>query len=872
MKTFYKLLVVILCIITTTQSCSRKKNNFISRNYHAVTTEFNILYNGGIALERGKANLNDQYTENFWELLPVERIEVINEFFTSNTEKAENQDFRTAEDKAIKAIQKHGMNIDGREKNPQIDEAYLLLGKARYYNQRFVPAMAAFNNILNKYPTSDKINQVKIWREKTNMRLYNSEVAIQRLKRLLTEEKLEDQELADATATLAQAYINIKSKDSALAQLHTASIYTKNKSEKARYHFIRGQIYNELKEKDSANMEYDVIIEMHRKIPRSYYINAHLQKSFNFDSENGDTEAFEAYLKALEENRENRPFLDKIYYRIAEYHRENKSDSLSEVYYNKSLRKTTSDKHLKALNYETLANMYFDKYEYKTAGFYYDSTLTNMVEKTRPYRAIKKKLDNLKDVIYYEEIAKENDSILNIINLSKEAQVAFYQKHIEDLKAKAQKEAEKKEAEKRLEKNRKLNNRNFSQSKESFSLNPGQKKDMGFDSGNTRSSFYFYNSTSVAYGKNEFLRLWGKRNLADNWRLSEGIVKNEISQEKETQSTEKETQENKLYETDYYISKLPTDPDEIEDIKTERNFAYFQLGGIYKEKFKIYELAKSKYENLLESNPEERLILPSKYNLYRIYDILGLTAKKEAIKADIINNHPDTRYAEILSNPNADLSKYENSPEAIYTKLYKQFEAQEYKEVISQAKTQILRLEGDPIVPKFEILKASAKGRLYGFDAYKEGINFIALNYPNSEEGKKALKIRSNSFPIFEKQEFIQNTEAKHFNVVYIFINDNNEDIDAFKKVLDEELEKIKYFKLHSSIDVYDEATTLVVVHGLKSYTGALGFGELLNAQNKDEDGNILPPKINRDYFSIASPNYAIVQRHKNLQNYLQPK
>jgi hypothetical protein len=38
-----------------------------------------------------------------------------------------------AETKATKAIQKHSMNIDGR--NFQIDEAYLLLGKARYYDQ-----------------------------------------------------------------------------------------------------------------------------------------------------------------------------------------------------------------------------------------------------------------------------------------------------------------------------------------------------------------------------------------------------------------------------------------------------------------------------------------------------------------------------------------------------------------------------------------------------------------------------------------------------------------------------------------------------------------------------------------------------------------
>jgi hypothetical protein len=58
-----------------------------------------------------------------------------------------------AETKATKAIQKHSMNIDGRERN-QIDEAYLLLGKARYYDQRFIPALDAFNYILYKYPVA----------------------------------------------------------------------------------------------------------------------------------------------------------------------------------------------------------------------------------------------------------------------------------------------------------------------------------------------------------------------------------------------------------------------------------------------------------------------------------------------------------------------------------------------------------------------------------------------------------------------------------------------------------------------------------------------------------------------------------------------
>jgi hypothetical protein len=46
------------------------------------------------------------------------------------------------------------------EKNFQIDEAYLMLGKSRYYDQRFIPALDAFNYITN-IPTAVKFTKPK---------------------------------------------------------------------------------------------------------------------------------------------------------------------------------------------------------------------------------------------------------------------------------------------------------------------------------------------------------------------------------------------------------------------------------------------------------------------------------------------------------------------------------------------------------------------------------------------------------------------------------------------------------------------------------------------------------------------------------------
>ncbi len=148
-----------------------------------MNTKYNVLYNGNIAFEEGREALNMSYLDNYWEVLPVERLQVKDEIRLDSENN--NPNFIIAEEKATKAIQKHSMDIKDEERNPQTDEAFLLLGKARYFDQRYIPAIEAFNYILRKYTQSDKLNEATIWREKTNIRLNNEELALKNLKRLL---------------------------------------------------------------------------------------------------------------------------------------------------------------------------------------------------------------------------------------------------------------------------------------------------------------------------------------------------------------------------------------------------------------------------------------------------------------------------------------------------------------------------------------------------------------------------------------------------------------------------------------------------------------------------------------------------------------
>lgn len=850
LKIHFKATLIIACSIFVLVSCSRKKDKFLNRNFHAVTAEFNALYNGFNALEDGRKALNDGYFDNYWEVLPIERMQISEEVMLPGQSKNEN--FSRAEEKAVKAIQKHSISIAGKEKNPQIDEAYLLLGKARYFDQRFVPALEAFNFILYKYPASDKINQAKIWREKTNIRLDNDALAIKNLKRLLKQEKLNQQDLADATSMLAQAYLNTKSVDSAITQLEIASNATKKDDERGRYRFIQGQLYNELGKKDSANFAFEKVIELNRRTPRIYMIGAHIEKIKNFDYTKGNKSELLELLTKLEENRENRPFLDKIYHQKGAYFLNNKSDSLAITYFNKSLRTNSQDKTLKAKNYEILGDMNFDKSAYREAGNYYDSTMTNLVLNSKPYRIIKRKRDNLEDVIYYEDIARVSDSVLNLVKLSETDRLTFFEGFIETLKAKAEKEKLKVEAAER-------NSTGLVTTNTNLGANTPQRG--GFP-GQAATTFYFYNPTTVAYGKNEFVKIWGDRALEDNWRWSSKIRTGGVSAAI-TNNVLANASVDELYDPQFYISQIPTEPKEIDSISKDRNYAYYQLGLIYKEKFKEYELAKNKFQNLLNSNPETRLILPSKYNLYKIYELLGEKGEAAIAKTEIISNYPESRYASILNNPDSASAKDENSPESLYEALYQKFEDQEYAEVISKTDEYINSFDGDPIVSKLELLKATASGRLYGYDAYSKAINFIAINYANTEEGKQAQDIEANVLPKLISKDFIpdNNSVTNNYKVVFKFENSNTEQITGFKKTLDSVLKNIKYYTLQSSVDVYNPNTTLVIVHGIKNAQVAKTFNQIVSKEDNK--------KIKEPYFAITSANYQIIQIHKNLDAYL---
>ena len=244
------------------------------------------MYNGQVAFDQAKQQIDDQYNDNFWEVLPIEPLKIEEEELEipdlpGDLKEAVTDEsatgFEKAELKAIKAVQKHSMDINGRERNKQIDDAYLLLGKARYYSQRFVPALEAFNFILGSYVEPSLLNETRVWQAKTLIRLQNEKLALETLSILLKNDNAPLNIIEDAHIGMAQAYQSLDSTHLVIKHLDSAVFFSVNPKQKARNLFILGQLYREQQKIDSSNMAFETLINF-RKAPYRYKIHAEIDR------------------------------------------------------------------------------------------------------------------------------------------------------------------------------------------------------------------------------------------------------------------------------------------------------------------------------------------------------------------------------------------------------------------------------------------------------------------------------------------------------------------------------------------------------------------------------------------------------------------
>ena len=798
-----------------------------------IPTMYNVLYNGNLALEEGKKELAEKRKDNYFEILEVEP-EVHSQNY--NLKGEGNPHFDRAEEKAIKAIQRHSMVFDGKQKNRKIDDAYMLLGKARYYNGRYIPALEAFNHLLTNYGETNQRYNAAVWREKAHIQLGREQLAVTALEKIFEEEQPKRRERATLHAVLAQAFINLEAYPKAIEALKQASQETKEKPKRGRYYFIIGQLFEHLQQKDSAQAYYQKVIGLNWNVPRRLWVEAQVGKARTQTLTPEEKIAYTKKLRKMEKLYEHKDLLDLVYFQHALFLEGENQPKAATNYFLRSLEKNKDNEGLRRRTHEHLGELYFKDKKYPLAYAHYDSTLVYIPKNTLEHLYMRRKRDNLAQITAFENTIAKADSLSHIMKMPKEEQVRYFERHIDSLKQQpATQQA--------------VTITDFGRA-----TTPQQQ--------NPQEGFYFYLPQTVAYGKQLFKQRFGDRPLMDNWRWSNQLIAQ--------QSTDVVTDSLAISQIspEDYLKKLPT-PSELEQLQKNRETALYGVGELYWEKFADGKLAEQRLTRLLSLTHNDKLKEKTLYLLYKINEKNPKEA--DAYKQQLLTSFPNSEYAKPISGQQ---STNEKELQEQYQRLSDQLAAQQYAEVLAYLQAHKTAYKTSSMGPDFDILKAKAIARLEGKAAYIRELEAIVQEYPNTSQAddlKEKLKILKGSS---EKPTFLPDEEATSWKVVLQGGLDEQQ-LTQLKNYLEEN----GFAYLTLSQDVYDDKEQFAVLHGFMSKQMAEGFVQrvnhyfqenaLKNKKKKDEEKNQENTMFFKEFFVISSENYAILQAFKNKEEYI---
>ncbi|MGB0273880.1 MAG: tetratricopeptide repeat protein [Flavobacteriaceae bacterium] len=807
--------LLFLGLMMMVAACSTKKNGALNRAYHSTTSKFNPLFNGQEALRYGTLDITQKHQDNYWLRLSVDPYQLPDAFSEEDTS---NEFFDRAQEKATLTVQKHSMLIGGEQRNKQISKAYLLLGKARYFNGSYLQAIEAFTYLIKNMGNSNEAIEAELWRAKSYLEMGQEARAARELTNIVQSGHLTTKQYALAQSALADALLREEKDTLATQPLMRALATEKSAAKRGRYAYLLGQLYEDLDYPDSAIVAYQQVLDLNRRVPRELWIHARLAQLKNNLPE--DINTLRAYKKLLRSD-EDRRFRDKIHYFYGAYLLKGKDTLKGEKELNASLKTNTQDRYLKSLIYEQLASNRIDQVAFVTAGAYLDSTLQNLEDSTRRYRKLKRQRGKLDDIITYEKTIASTDSLLRLMNMSPEKQKQVIDSYIVQLKE----EAAKVEA-------------------EATSQDAGTALLMG--------SFYFYNSRQVENGKRDFQRDWANVGLVDNWKYASNATAVVTQSTPETTS---EKEENPAYNPQTYLAQIPP-PQAADSLKQLQHEAYFQAGLAYKEQFGVAQTAIERFTSLLSANPDERYLPPTLYHLYKLH--ANNRVKQQPYRNQILANYPQSDYAKMIQNPTG-LAQTREENKMILTNAKELLAKQDYNAVIAKSEQQIPLLTDKGLQAEWAMLRAISLGRLEGLEAYKEALTVLVQTYPKTESASKA-KEQLDGFEVYNNLTAKEDEKAK---LVFVRTPEDRKQSEEDQKWIEQWIGKQGIAeRLRVSIDVFDRNTETLVIHGFSSEASAGETRNLMKVSN--------PRLVKTKNIVVLTSNYRnalVSKRFEQLEN-----
>ena len=606
------------------------------------------------------------------------------------------------------------------EFNDWVDDSYLLMGKAYYYQHKFSKADKSFTHLIRKFSEEPVKFNAYLWlaRSYTEQERYSQVKEI--FEKLDGDNEFPRKLVPDLALVKTDFYLRQRKFVEAVPFLKLVVDSKISRRKKARYKFILAQILEATGDKAQASKYYAEVARMNP--PYQMEFNARINSAMLYSGE-GNPDALKKKLRRMLRDLKNEEYHDQIYFALAQICIQTGEKEKALDYYRMSAAVAVQNNQQRILSCVTLGDIYFEDEVYRPAQKYYDSAMVMMPDVHPEYNRIKSRAANLTELVTQLDIVAREDSLQHLAAMDETERNALIDQWIDKAAQEEERLAEAGEAGGDL-------------------LTPQAPRIIGATG---KTGWYFYNPATVAIGKNEFQRLWGRRKLADDWRrmnkttlsFEELEVEEESPSEGDLMPEKSKTviRSSDKQNRNYYLQDIPF-TDSLLNLSNGRIIgALYHAGRIYQVEFSDYPKAIETYQKLDDRFSDYTYELPVWFGLYNIYHAQKNRTEASRYRDMIVEKYPDSKFAKYLLNPDyfIELEKLKEEQNQLYSELFARYQNHEWEKV-DAISSQLMDMSPDSIlIPQISFFRTIARGSNRTTEEYAGLLRAYIHSFPDAE-------------------------------------------------------------------------------------------------------------------------------------------
>ena len=756
-KAYHIVLFAIGFLLTALAGCSTQRNTAQSRWWHAFNARYNTYYNGAQAYIEGSLEKENGNRDNFSELLPL--------YTVANKASRElgKANYDRAIEKSEKAIHQHSIKrrpvwnkdrrktardrewLNRKEYNPFIWKAWMLMGRSQFFEGNFEAAAATFSYMSRLFATQPAIyDKAQAWLAKCYIEqgwTYDAEDVIRNIER----DSIHWRAQREWDYTYALYYIHTAQYPQATSYLRKVIAHEMRHKQKARLWFLMGQLQTAMGHTEEAYQAFRHVIALNP--PYELEFNARISQTEVMARNNASKMV--GKLKRMAASDKNKEYLDQVYYALGNIHLAQRDTLQAIAAYERGAQKSVRNGIEKGVLLTHLGDLYWQLARFSDAKRCYGTALGLLDKDRKDYQTISSRSKVLDELVPYTETIELQDSLQQLAQMSEADRNAAIDRVIEAYKKK-QKEL------KRLQDEGEAKGKDSGIGHEQGRIpangipnrTPIQNQSNNLTNGNT---WYFYSPLAVAQGKQQFQKLWGKRENIDNWqRSNKSVVADgmEVSPSEDTPSESSPSEDTTSEDTpsdgsaidaptsgegnrEFYLKQIPLTPEQMAESNQLLEDGLLHAGIILKDKMGNLRLSEQMLRRLTDNYPEYEHMDDAYYHLYLLYNIKHQPAVADTYLQQLKQQYPESQWTVLLTNPHyaEDARMGEHLEDSLYTDTYKAFRQGDYELVSTNAAVSSTRFPLGANRDKFLFLSGMSRLGLGDTEGCLKDLKTVAEKY-----------------------------------------------------------------------------------------------------------------------------------------------